>query len=142
MPANCHDSCSRDSHEAAISAGMPANCHLSHRPVCLCNDSHEDAISAGMPANCHDSCRSAKAGQHYVSFTKPTAHLVLQNVQSMPDATLRRISDQGQHFAYTYLSQHAKALYVRQALKRYNAMFGGGGEGGGDMPALMEGLQV
>lgn len=46
-----------------------------------------------------------------------------------------RVVDSAQRFAYTYLSTHNKAMYVRQALRSYNALFE-------DMGELMAQLEV
>jgi hypothetical protein len=41
---------------------------------------------------------------------------------------MQRVARNAQQFAYRYLHTRAKALYVRQALLRYNRLFKVGGE--------------
>lgn len=48
---------------------------------------------------------------------------VIKSIQEKSDEELQAIASAGQHFAYYYLSQHSKAMYVRKALQAYNRMF-------------------
>lgn len=78
--------------------------------------------------------RSLKPGEHFEPFTKDN---VLQVIQALEGDRKRydRVVDSAQRFAYTYLSTHNKAMYVRQALRSYNALFE-------DMGELMAQLEV
>ncbi len=90
-----------------------------------------------MTYRCHAHKRRLPCTRH------PQAIQGLEANRSRCDALV----DAAQHFAYTYLGNVSKALYVRQALLSYNALFedmgelmeqldfgggGGGGAGGGE----------
>lgn len=64
--------------------------------------------------------RSVKPMEHYVEFTKKNVMQVVGNVMSMTQSQLKEIADNGQKFAYKYLSQHSKALYMRKAMETLN----------------------
>ncbi|KAG2442031.1 hypothetical protein HYH02_009823 [Chlamydomonas schloesseri] len=66
--------------------------------------------------------RSLKAGTHFVPFTKDDVLQVLLELEKDPQRC-QRVSAAAQQFAYTYLSQHGKAMYVRRALLKYNGLF-------------------
>eukprot|EP00198_Chlamydomonas_reinhardtii_P001116 XP_001690451.1 predicted protein [Chlamydomonas reinhardtii] len=71
------------------------------------------------PRRCH---RSLQPGTHFVPFTKDNVLQVLLELEKDPQRC-QRVSAAAQQFAYTYLSQHGKAMYVRRALLKYNGMF-------------------
>ncbi|KAG2440781.1 hypothetical protein HXX76_003637 [Chlamydomonas incerta] len=66
--------------------------------------------------------RSLKPGTHFVPFTKDNVLQVLLELEKDPQRC-QRVSAAAQQFAYTYLSQHGKAMYVRRALLKYNGLF-------------------
>ncbi|GFR51836.1 hypothetical protein Agub_g14300, partial [Astrephomene gubernaculifera] len=81
--------------------------------------------------------RSLQPGVHFVPFTKDDVLQVLTSLESDP-ARCHRVSAAAQQFAFTFLGQYSKALYVRQAVQMYNSLFEGGGKGG--LEAFVEGL--
>ncbi|GIL83630.1 hypothetical protein Vretifemale_12300, partial [Volvox reticuliferus] len=65
--------------------------------------------------------RSLESNVHYVPFTKDNVLEVVKALEGDPQRC-QRIAADAQQFAYTFLSQHAKAMYVRRALVYYNSL--------------------
>ncbi|EFJ50044.1 hypothetical protein VOLCADRAFT_89007 [Volvox carteri f. nagariensis] len=78
--------------------------------------------------------RSLVPNVHYVPFNKDNVLQVLKQLRS--DAPrCHRTAAAAQHFAFTFLSQRSKTLYVRQALRQYNSLIP-------DMSDFMEVLRI
>ncbi len=81
--------------------------------------------------------RSGTTSVRQTCYPAPYTARPVQVIQALEGDRKRydRVVDSAQRFAYTYLSTYNKALYVRQALLSYNALFE-------DMGELMEQLEV
>lgn len=67
------------------------------------------------------------------SSTTPCPYQVLKSLEANP-LRCQRIAADAQQFAYTFLSQYGKAMYVRKALWYYNSLVT-------DMQAFMTAMQ-
>eukprot|EP00798_Chlamydomonas_sp_ICE-L_P015949 gene15948-22083_t len=72
--------------------------------------------------------RSPVPNKHFIPFEKDTIMDVLLDLEKRDQTAegrkaLQAVASQAQQFAYTYLSQHAKAMYMLQAVVRYNTLF-------------------
>ncbi|EFJ45679.1 hypothetical protein VOLCADRAFT_94091 [Volvox carteri f. nagariensis] len=65
--------------------------------------------------------RSLKPEVHFVPFNKDNVLEVVKDLEADP-GRCQRISAEAQQFAYTFLSQHSKAMYVKRALVYYNSL--------------------
>lgn len=87
---------------------------------------------------------------HLLTHANPRAHVhprthrtrlyrsqVLQGLEAKPVSELEAFALGAQKWAYRYLSQHAKAMYVRRAVQMYNRLFAEG-----EMQALMGKVQL
>jgi hypothetical protein len=77
-------------------------------------------------------CRSLRPWQHFVPFGSINSKLsiseeILQLTKQLQhqDDRAQRIADTAQKWAYKYLSQFPRLLYIRRELMEYNALFGG-----------------
>ncbi|GLI64364.1 hypothetical protein VaNZ11_007608 [Volvox africanus] len=70
-----------------------------------------------------DCCRtrSLEPNVHFVPFTKDSVLEVVKALEVDPQRC-QRIAAEAQQFTYTFLSQHAKAMYVKRALVYYNSL--------------------
>ncbi|KAG2496742.1 hypothetical protein HYH03_005151 [Edaphochlamys debaryana] len=78
--------------------------------------------------------RSLTPNKETVPFTKDSVLDAIKGLEQDPDRA-KKVSAAAQQFAFTYLSQHSKAMYVRRALQTYNGLFE-------DMDAFMSFLKV
>ncbi|GIL52125.1 hypothetical protein Vafri_8051 [Volvox africanus] len=65
--------------------------------------------------------RSLEPNVHFVPFTKDDVLEVVKALEVNPQRC-QRIAAEAQQFTYTFLSQHAKAMYVKRALVYYNSL--------------------